>query len=89
MKKKVAGALLLLTLGVGAISSTAYATTKCTVQSPVAVTVTPPPTTPHRVTPPGGGSPKTADINILGVEGLGLAAAGVAVVTGKRKRYEK
>ena len=40
MKKKVAGAMLLLMLGVGAVSSTAYA--KNPLWSPEGVTITPP-----------------------------------------------
>lgn len=76
MKKKVAGAMLLLMLGVGAINSTAYATTP--LYSPEGVTVTPPPTTPPK-------SPKTADINIFAIEAVGLASAGVAVATRRRR----
>ena len=75
MKKKVAGAMLLLMLGVGAISSTAYA--RDPLYSPEGVTITPPPTTPPK-------SPKTADINIFAIEAVGLASAGVAVATKRR-----
>lgn len=76
MKKKVAGAMLLLMLGVGAISSTAYA--RDPLYSPEGVTITPPPTTPPK-------SPKTADINIFAIEAVGLASAGVAVATKRRR----
>ena len=76
MKKKVAGAMLLLMLGVGAISSTAYA--RDPLYSPEGVTITPPPTTPPK-------SPKTADLNIFAIEAVGLASAGVAVATKRRR----
>ena len=76
MKKKVAGAMLLLMLGVGAISSTAYA--RDPLYSPEGVTITPPPATPPK-------SPKTADINIFAIEAVCLASAGVAVATKRRR----
>ena len=82
MKKKVAGAMLLLMLGVGAVSSTAYATTP--LYSPEGVTITPPPVTPNiPYNPPK--SPKTADINIFAIEAVGLASAGIAVATKRRR----
>ena len=77
MKKKVAGAMLLLMLGVGTISSTAFAA-RDPLYSPEGVTITPPPTTPPK-------SPKTADINIFAIEAVGLASAGVAVATRRRR----
>ena len=83
MKKKVAGAMLLLMLGVGAISSTAYAA-RNPLWSPEGVTITPPPVTPNiPYNPPK--SPKTADINIFAIEAVGLASAGIAVATKRRR----
>ena len=81
MKKRIAGAALLLTLAFGALCTTAYA--RNPLYSPESVTLTPPG---ENVPPPPGRSPKTGDINILAVEAAGLAAAGVAIASAKRSR---
>ena len=74
MKKFFVGCMLLMMLALG---TTAYA--KDPLYSPENHEV-PPPEHPTE-------SPKTGDINILLIEGIGLGAAAVALVTSRKKTY--
>ena len=75
MRKVFAGAALALMLTAASVSS---AEARDPFYSPEGQTIPTPETPPE-------GSPKTADINILFVEGIGAAAAVLAVVSRKKR----
>ena len=75
MRKVFAGAALALMLTAASVSS---AEAKNPLYSPEGQSIPTPETPPE-------GSPKTADINILFVEGVGAAAAVVALVSRKKR----
>ena len=75
MKKVFAGAALCVMLAAAAVGS---AEARDPFYSPEGQSIPTPETPPE-------GSPKTADINILFVEGVGAAAAVVALVSRKRR----
>ena len=99
MKKRIAGAVLLVLLSLGTFGMAAHADID-PLYSPGGNKIVPPPDNPPNPVPPTEvppkevppGSPKTGDINILFIEGigfvsLGLAAAAAASGSKSRKRH--